>query len=191
MVYMIQPTFNHPQLLAKSTVTHPTLLANATHVSPLALGCSPEEADTVIRRSINDLRNMMDTKPETVFERREVLIGLRSGKEVSFADEINEESSNPDSHEVTSALTDSPDHPDSRTLRSGRTIDTSLPEPIEAQSTQYVPPEAPIATATPTKVPPLRRWVGYQTRHQTFSQKQKDQFKTDLPGYPAGLQFLQ
>jgi hypothetical protein len=44
--------------------------------------------------------------------------------------------------------------------------------------------------ATRTTVPPLKRWVGRQTKNQVFSDANLKDIKKDLPGYPTGLKLL-
>jgi hypothetical protein len=179
MVYLMEPSFNQAELLAKSTNTYESDLHNATAVQKWEVGCGEEEAHTIIDQALKEMRKHNDTQPETLMQRHELLVALRSGTTTAgpaysenpfAASDAAEASRNPDGPGSTGpdsriAVEASPDHIGSaRVLRFGSTSGGIASNPATAESSQYVPLSTPRTPSTSIAVPSLKRWVGRNER---------------------------
>ena len=194
MVYLIHPSFNQSQLLAKSTTTYPEALHNATPISRVALGCSDKEAATEISASLRQIQCTNDIHPETNLQRHDLFVALRSGRSTTASPDSGpaEAPSAPSPPDVPASVSwqDPVDDLHTRTLRSGTATDRTPQDPEAAASAQYVPPANIMPASSTIEIPHLKRWVGKQTKHQTFSKENLDAIKISLPGYPTGLKLL-
>ena len=141
-------------------------------------GCSHAEAQSIVKASVCNFLKTIDHHEESHVEQCNVFIGLRSGRSTG---------SNAAPSRPLQSPAPEPSSDGTRGLRSGRNIDTSPPDPETEFSAQYVPPDTRMAPAVLTTVPPLRRWVVHQTKHQNISEDDKKHIQRDVPGYPPGL----
>jgi transposase InsO family protein len=189
MIYIVEPSYNQAQLLAKTTKTYPEFLRNATRVASVDVGCGTKEAHTVIDASLRALRSNNRIFEETNHQRRELLIGLRSGRITQRELQTIAEQSNRGANGPAPAPAVMPDNRTTHTLRSGRQFHTTPLDTEEAAFTEYIPPRS-LAPVTSTKVPPFTKWVGLQAKDQTLPPEKLKYVKTHQIGYPAALKFL-
>ena len=170
MVFHVQPTPDQGQLTSKTTTTKPGNIANSQEINEeYEHGCSHLEAQSIVKHSICAFLKTIDHHDESDDHRREVFIGLRSGRTTAPPDTESDVAVPTIPPTVSFAPGTAPPATDGHTLRSGRVVTTTLPDPEAKFSAQYIPPDEPMTPAVLTPVPPLTRWVrrpGYHRKKQ-------------------------